>query len=411
MTFFVRKGNFSSMTRLREHHLIHWVQRFMEHHHLASSQDHVLVGLSGGPDSMLLGHVAYTLAQMGVIKSVRFLHIDHGLRTSSYEESLRVRRWCEERGWQVKVVKIAGEVVRGNIELWGREQRQRLFKKELERVPGSILFLGHHIDDSFEWFMKQLLGSAKVPKAYGIPVRNGNIRRPLHCLSRKHIQYWVDKLAIPCVIDSSNQDERFERNAIRKNVKESAQMIFPKGMANFVVHANEWAQGEGATSYPMRFPFPGVCFLELARGKKDFIGCDQQVAKIIKKLSLTNRGELRSSIVKLIQAQKVGRKGPMNFSGGVQAYMYAGLIIFCNRKGLEQLRELDKSYARQLLLDESQIPDSLEPFVLKREKYLGLESLKKDPLFVEFIGEVHKKGWWVRPRTHVEMTKNKSAMP
>lgn len=391
------------MAKLYEHHLIDWVQGFIERFELVKSSDHVLVGLSGGMDSMLLGHICTRLVARGMFKSVRFLHVDHGLRPTSSQQKEQICQWCEEMGWSLGVESLSGDHVRTNVEMWARQERARVFTQELQRLDKSVLFLGHHIDDSFEWFMRQLLDSSRVPQGYGIPVKNGAKRRPLHCLSRKHVEFWVSKLNVPYVHDESNDDLAFQRNHIRHGLKSEALKIFPKALAHFVEHANHWSASRGDCQ--VTYPHRGVCYLESRRSQGDFRGFDQLIMNIIKKLSSSERGELRQNVKKLIAAQLKGRRGPLFFSGGVRAYTYPGLIVFHNNLGDDYLKSRDTACAR--LVKEAQIPDC-HPFVISEQKSFGLKTLKKDKLFSQLVSAVREKDWWIRPKAHVEMTKKNS---
>ena len=208
------------MGTIIEKHLIDWVDRFRLKHGLFTADDNVIVGLSGGMDSMLLAHITFKLYQSGKIKSLKFIHIDHGLRTESSLEASNLEQWCLNHNWPLVIEKNSKNIPKNNIEDWARNLRKEIFLKHKNFLgDNTVVLLGHHIDDSFEWHVRQLLNSSQGQHFFGIPVKNGIYRRPLHCLTRSHIRYWIKRLNIFYIKDSSNDDLKFERNFIRHKIK------------------------------------------------------------------------------------------------------------------------------------------------------------------------------------------------
>jgi tRNA(Ile)-lysidine synthase len=393
------------MGKLSEEQLLVWVGDFIDKHRLARRGDRLVIGLSGGKDSMLMGHICYELYLLGHFKSVRFVHIDHGLREESGKQASELAQWCKRRSWPLTVLKVKESPPRSNIELWARDHRRHML---LAEARGELLFLGHHIDDSFEWFMRQLLSSSATPSdGYGIAVKNKTIRRPLHCLSRKHIILWHSLLGLESLKDSSNEDLRYQRNQIRHQILKPVQEIFPRALAHFVEHANGLAKSANNQKVTVRREkvASGLYYLFQESGDGYFEGLEKEIMNTIYLLSHKKRGELRLNVKKLIQAQKSGRRGPLSFSGGVKAVCYPGMIIFYNEMGLEKLKVFDELYAKSTLeLKASQIPCSIGPFQIATKKMINKPSLKKDDLFPLTIDTVLERGWWIRPKTHVEIT-------
>ncbi|MCF8059645.1 MAG: tRNA lysidine(34) synthetase TilS [Bacteriovoracaceae bacterium] len=409
--------------------LLKWVGSFIEKHDLAKPDSKVVCALSGGPDSMLLSHICEGLKNQGLLKSVRHIHIDHGLRPSSGKEAFKLKGWCEKWGWDFTLKKVTGEPPASNIENWARKVRRHLLLSELK--TGEVLFLGHHIDDSFEWFIRQTLASSQGPFAQGIPLVNGLVRRPFHCLSRKQIERFVSEFNLPCILDYSNEDERFQRNAIRKQVKPNLLKMFPKGMAHYVERSNQWAHKEGKhvfdelrpvdTPVVARFALGSgvVCLNLLIEERWEVARAD--ILQTLKDLSTKERGSLRQNVSKLFETLEEGKmRGPLHFSGGVRIYIYPGTLLFMSVKGEEEfLTWISKTTKR--IQKASDIPRvSIQglktqlqqlgglPFVAFKGKTFGLEGLKKDPLFQDLIDELKSIDFYFRPLRHLELAALKS---
>ena len=408
-----------------------WVGDFIVKHDLSMPSGQVVCALSGGPDSMLLSHICEGLKHQGLLESVRHIHIDHGLRTTSAQEAFTLKKWCQEWGWDFRLKKVTGEIPASNVEMWARKVRRHLLLSELE--SDEVLFLGHHIDDSFEWFIRQTLASSQGPFSHGIPLINGQVRRPFHCLSRKQIERFVADFEMPVITDSSNQDTRFQRNALRKEVKPNLLKMFPKGLAHYVERSNQWAHKENKhvtddnvaddnTKINVSRYVLGseVICLNLMEGQRWDLA-KEEILNAIKELSGKKRGSIRQNLTKLLNTLQEGKmRGPLSFSGGVQVYIYPGTLLFLSEKGEKQVREWIKKVIKRFN-EGSDIPevrlDNIRaklnqlgglPFIAFKGKTFGLTGLKKDPLFQELIDEFGAYDFYFRPLRHMELAAIKS---
>ncbi|MCR9205861.1 MAG: tRNA lysidine(34) synthetase TilS, partial [Halobacteriovoraceae bacterium] len=320
------------MHRISDLDLTKWVGDFIVKHGLSGEKGRIVVGLSGGPDSILLSHVCEALKEQGVLYSVRHVHIDHGLRWQSGEEALKLKSWAKTWRWEFSLKKITGPIPKSNIESWGRENRRALLLGDLD--DDEVLFLAHHIDDSFEWYLRKTLNSSKGDFSFGIPLINGKVRRPFHCLTRGQIERFIQRFQIPYIEDESNSDIRFQRNALRKEVKKPLLKLFPKGLAHYVERSNQWAREKenetSSTSALSRFSLGKniICLIKRGGSFRDF---EKDILVGIKQLSSQGRGSLRLNLEKLYLALETnGRPGPLDFSGGVKIKMYGETLILLN---------------------------------------------------------------------------------
>lgn len=393
--------------------LTRWVGDFIDKHKLAGTSGKVVVGLSGGPDSMLLSHICEALVEQGRLNHVRHIHIDHGLRRESGKEAFLLKEWCKKWRWKFSLKKITGPIPKSNIEAWARKERRELLSMDLNK--DEVLFLGHHIDDSFEWYLRKTLNSSKGDFTFGIPLINGVVRRPFHCLTRSQIEKFVARFQIPFIEDSSNADSRFQRNALRKEVKAPLMKLFPKGMAHYVERSNQWAnelkrakEESGPVGQLSRYIL-GNSLICLQKRGGDFRDFEKDILHAIKELSSSERGNLRQNLEKLYQSlDGAGRPGPLSFSGGVKVRMYGETLLFYNPDGEEDLKKYNGKWVSRVIA--SDIPceniKGLErtlqalgglPYCLYDEKEFGLKGLSQDPLFQQIIDHGRELGLGFRP--------------
>lgn len=408
--------------------MVEHVLRFIKKHQLLGPQRKVLLGLSGGADSMLLAHVLWALKEKGEISSLRFLHIDHGLRKESHKQAETLKSWGDSWGWNIEIMTLREDAPKSNIENWARKKRRALLKDNLKQ--GEVLFLAHHIDDSFEWYLRSLLGSSQGRLVMGIPVINGPVRRPFHCLSKKQIESLVEESSLPTIVDSSNEDTRFQRNAVRKKVSRELFEIFPKGLAHYVERANQWAYDQNRmrkTSSTIQLIEYGKeeSYLDLLwkKGERVLSFDEEQFAKeklveSIKRFSKAERGELRQNVGRVMSAFKRGQNcGVFRFSGGVRVKVYPHMILIFHEsffKIIEKLWgqikiDLGSHIPKQAtslteMVKEVEKGQAL-PFVVYRGRPFGIKGLKEDDFLAGLLDE--NSPWQVRPMAQLEVVAHK----
>src|SRR4051812_12368081 len=139
----------------------------------------ILVGVSGGPDSLALLHLLWrwTLEQGG---SLRAVQVDHGLRPESGAEAARVATFCAERQIAVSLRRVEPGVIAGGregLEASARWARYQLFAEEAREHSARVLALGHQADDQAETLLLHLLRGSGLAGLAGMPIvrRSGDL--------------------------------------------------------------------------------------------------------------------------------------------------------------------------------------------------------------------------------------------
>lgn len=186
---------------------------------LISRGDILVVGVSGGADSVLLLHVLAALREIDEIQ-VYAVHVHHGIRGAEADEDAAfVQQLCGRlavpcRVEAVDVPALAAEE-RITVEEAGRNVRYQCFYREMERVGANKLAVAHHRDDSAETILFNLVRGSGLKGICGIAPAQGKIIRPLLPFRRQEIEAVLLEEGYTWRTDSTNVDVRYSRNRIR----------------------------------------------------------------------------------------------------------------------------------------------------------------------------------------------------
>ena len=207
---------------MRPEDLIIKVDETIRRNVLLSPGDSVLLGLSGGADSTCLLMVLHALRERYRL-AIRAVYVNHNLRPDETPaEAAFCRSLCEGLGiafthCSVDVVPFS-KARRMNLQEAARELRYQAFQDAAREVGADRIALAHTADDQAETFIMRLARGAGPAGLSGMPVRRGNIVRPLIEVQRSEIDCFLKGRRVVPVIDSSNLKEDYFRNAVRMSV-------------------------------------------------------------------------------------------------------------------------------------------------------------------------------------------------
>lgn len=190
----------------------------IEHYSMLKGVSAVLVGTSGGADSMSLLSFMLSISKTKNIK-VYAAHVNHGLRGA---EALRdenyVRQWCSQHEVELFVLhadvrKLAREHGRA-LEEEGRFVRYDFFKKKCNEL-GAVTATAHTLSDAIETQIMNYARGSGLNGLLGIPPTRIGIIRPLIRCTRKETEEYCSKYGIKYLDDSTNFSKDFRRNKIR----------------------------------------------------------------------------------------------------------------------------------------------------------------------------------------------------
>ena len=186
------------------------IKGFLGKHYLSGKP--LLLGLSGGPDSLALYHLLLE-AKVGELYVV---HVDHGWRKESRQEA----EWLQAQvSTPFHLVRLK-EGCRG--EEAARKERYMAFLKLYEELQCQALVLGHQGDDQSETVLKRILEGAHFSSLGGMrevaDVWGMTVWRPLLSIPKKKLYLWLEKKGIQPLEDPTNQDPAFLRARMRTEI-------------------------------------------------------------------------------------------------------------------------------------------------------------------------------------------------
>ena len=210
------------------------IAEFCRQKELLKRGDRILLGLSGGADSVCLFLVLSELAKSWELTLVP-VHVNHNLRGG---EAMQDQRFCEElcrrhqRELTVVSVPVA-ELAREHgwtLEEAGRNARYRAFGELAGQHQCNRIAVAHHKNDQAETVLFQLFRGSRVKGLSGMSAANGSIIRPLLCVTREEIEAYLQEKQQEYCIDHTNLCEEYTRNLIRHKILPLAEQLQPKAV-------------------------------------------------------------------------------------------------------------------------------------------------------------------------------------
>lgn len=210
----------------------HKVLTTIQTYGMLSLGSRVVVGVSGGADSVALLHILLQLREeLGL--ALRVLHLNHGLRgEESWRDQHFVLELCRRLGIpcelrEVDVAALAAQAKQG-VEECARAERYSFFEEKADEWgEGARIATGHTLSDNLETVLFNLGRGAALRGLCGIPPARGRIIRPLIRCTRREVEDYCRRMGLEYVTDSTNLEDRYVRNRIRHQVIPPLKEIFP----------------------------------------------------------------------------------------------------------------------------------------------------------------------------------------
>ena len=188
---------------------------------LIEKNDRIVIGCSGGPDSVFLLDVLLKIKDEYNLE-IFPVHINHLYRG---EEALRDENFVKELGKKYnlsvfvkrKSMEEMAKEEKITLEEAGREIRYSFFDEVMEKVKGNKIALAHNLDDQIETFLFRLIRGTSLEGLEGINDTRDNKKyiRPINEIYKKDIMDYLDENNIPYMTDSTNLENEYTRNSIR----------------------------------------------------------------------------------------------------------------------------------------------------------------------------------------------------
>ncbi|MCS6794427.1 MAG: tRNA lysidine(34) synthetase TilS [Raineya sp.] len=208
------------------------LQRYIVENNLFTKNHQILVAISGGVDSVVLGHL---LCELGY--NIGVIHCHFGLRAEADKEAEFVENLANT--WQVpfyfrqfNTAEFA-EKAGVSIQMAARQLRYNFFEQIRKQESYNYIATAHHLNDSLETAIFNFTKGTGIAGLRGILAKNGYIVRPLLFATKQQIREYAQSHHLQWLEDSSNATDDYTRNFIRHQVVPRLEEINPNFLQNF----------------------------------------------------------------------------------------------------------------------------------------------------------------------------------
>lgn len=203
------------------------VQQFIDANKLFDKKSRIIVGLSGGADSVALFDILVSLEY-----ECTSAHCNFHLRgEESNRDEAFVRNLCQNYNLPLHTVDFDTEQYASDnsisIEMAARELRYKWFEELRIELKADYIAIAHHQDDSVETVLLNLIRGTGIKGLTGISPKNEHIVRPLLSITRNDIIKYLSDKKLDFVEDCTNQEDIYTRNKIRLNIIPLLESINP----------------------------------------------------------------------------------------------------------------------------------------------------------------------------------------
>jgi len=207
--------------------LLEQVKKNIYDNNLIENNDVVVLGVSGGPDSVFLLHALATLKDIiqkekEIKYTLHVAHINHMIREEAAGDAELARSLASKHGadfhlLEVDVVSEAKRLKLGTEEC-GRNIRYEFFEQVAKSVDGTKIAVAHNAGDNAETIILNFIRGAGIKGLSGMDVKCNHIIRPILNISKEDILEYLDNNKISYAIDKTNLENDYTRNKVRNDL-------------------------------------------------------------------------------------------------------------------------------------------------------------------------------------------------
>lgn len=196
-------------------------------HNLIADKDNIIVGLSGGPDSVFLLYALSELKETikkekGIAYTLHAAHINHMIREEAGNDENLARNLANKLGVTFHLLKIDVESEARRLKLGteecGRNIRYEFFNQVKKTVNGTKVAVAHNAGDNAETIILNFLRGAGIVGLSGMDYKNNDIIRPILDISKSDVIDYLDENEIQYAIDKTNLENDYTRNKVRNDL-------------------------------------------------------------------------------------------------------------------------------------------------------------------------------------------------
>jgi len=191
----------------------------------------LLLGVSGGPDSMSL---LYILSRLEM--RVTAVHCNYRLRGKDSDLDQRlVEQSASMWGFEAVSLRLDPNDAAGeNLQAWARRRRYQVFRDLKREIGADAVVTAHHQDDQLETIIQKILRGAGLTAWQGMKPWDGELFRPLLAVSKAHLLQFASANHVPYRLDGSNEESTYARNFLRNGWFPVMDDLFPGWRENLL---------------------------------------------------------------------------------------------------------------------------------------------------------------------------------
>ncbi|MCH2389308.1 MAG: tRNA lysidine(34) synthetase TilS [Nitrospinales bacterium] len=312
---------------------------------MVSSENRILVAVSGGPDSVVLLHLLnkYKLEVSNLTLAIAHLnHLSRGVDSNKDSDFVvRLGRTLKIETFVESVdVALLGDKMKTSFQESARIVRHDFLRKVSDKWDGDLIALGHNSDDQAETFLINLLRGSGLRGLTGTRSRRGDFIRPLHNCSRSEIEDYISAQGLEFRLDKSNVENCYLRNKIRLDLIPFLERYNPNIKKSLVSTSRLLADDE---DYLEKQVEKGMVQVDFNASDKNFISIDINLfdsqhpalqKRLIRQAILVTKGDLRSisarhvlDLIDMMKHEKSSKE--MHLPGSLTAVCANGKLFIC----------------------------------------------------------------------------------
>ncbi len=226
--------------------LIEKTRAFIARHQLLPAGSRILIGLSGGVDSVTLADVLLALAPESGWQ-LHAVYVHHGLRPEADAEAHELAEWCAARGLSYRAERVVIAAQGRSPEEAARHARYEAFNASAALSGGTHVALAHHADDQLETVLFRWVQGAGAGGLAGMLPRREQpagpvIVRPFLEIPRAEIAEYHASRSLPCWEDATNREATIPRNLLRHQVVPILKRLNPRILDELPRHVSLLAE-------------------------------------------------------------------------------------------------------------------------------------------------------------------------
>lgn len=224
------------------------VLKTIRKYNMIENGDRIVIGVSGGPDSICLLHILSELRKELEIE-IFVSHINHMIREVADQETEYVKNFCEKIGVECfvkkeNIIELSKKQKKGTEEV-GRNVRYDFFEEVLKKTNSNKIATAHNSNDRAETVILNILRGSGISGLKGIePIRNKKYIRPLIETNREKIEKYCEENKLEPKYDETNNETVYHRNKVRNEIIPYIKKEFNQNIIETINRLSEVAQEE-----------------------------------------------------------------------------------------------------------------------------------------------------------------------